>query len=154
MIFGNTTKSSPTIEDFIQWLDDDYDKERKQIWGKAEGLSEEELHRTQLFNDNYELNKSYKLIRGAAEKLKQFENEWGKDEEKKSFDHCNNWLDPIAAEFDAKAKWRRGCEDKECDCWEGIVDCPNQIDDFDVDTEMEVLEVYKEEEQSISKTNL
>ena len=83
MNIGNATHYTPTIEDFIQWLDYDYDKERKQISEEAKGLSEEELHHTKLLDDNNELNKSYKLIRGAAEKLKQFENEWGKNEEKK-----------------------------------------------------------------------
>ena len=81
MNIGNATHSTPTIEDFIQWLDDDYDKERKHFEEEAKGLSEEKLH--QRLNDNYELNKSYKLIRGAAEKLKQFEIDWGKDKVKK-----------------------------------------------------------------------
>jgi hypothetical protein len=83
MNIGNATNTSPTIEGFIQWLDDNYDKERKQILEEANGLSEDELYQTQLLDDNIELDKSYKLIRGAAEKLKHFENEWGKNEEKK-----------------------------------------------------------------------
>ncbi len=76
MNFEYVTKSHPTIEDFIQWLDDDFDKERKHFEEEVKGLTDEELHHTQLFDDNNELHKSYKLIRGVAEKLKQFENEW------------------------------------------------------------------------------
>jgi hypothetical protein len=193
MNIGNATNTSPTIEDFIQWLDDVYDKERKQIFEEAKGLSDEELHQTKLFDDNNELNKSYKLIRGAAEKLKQFENEWGKDEEKKDklvtlkkgilskikiedtedpnseedgkdetttseneWDPLENGMwDPIGAELDRLANLDSNlmCGNRKCVCWDNLNDCPNQIDDFYVD-EMEVLEDYKEEEQSISKTDL
>ena len=79
MIFGNATNSTPTIEDFIKWLDDDYDKESKYFKMEAVGFTEKGL--CQMEKEYIELKTSYALIRGVAEKLKQFENEWGKEEE-------------------------------------------------------------------------